>query len=260
MRFLLPLLIFLQAAGASSDRALQETLNSKYSRQVLTTRQFLIGPRILFDADGKLVSGGTPGIFTLDGSLRVEGVRVTADRVEIRGQQVFLSYNPKAQKLEEYPTNDSMRLEFARKSGVSVEPGIDSVLLPLDKVAMFVPPYWVRFLEGKVELQPVKDATTGVLVPRASESLGLVPRAKRPITPKYPPILKLYGIVREVLLHVIVDENGKPEVADIIEPAGFGLDQMAIVAVEEGDYEPARQDGKGVKVYFRVRVRFNPPR
>ena len=39
MRFLLPLLIFLQAAGANSDKALQETLNSRYSRQVLTTRQ-----------------------------------------------------------------------------------------------------------------------------------------------------------------------------------------------------------------------------
>src|SRR4030095_11725259 len=112
MRFLLPLLIFLQGAGANSDKALQETLNSKYSRKVLTTRQFLVGPRILFDADGKLVSGGTPGVFTLDGSLRVEGVRVMADRIEIRGQQVFLSYNTKTQKLEEYPTNDTMRLEF----------------------------------------------------------------------------------------------------------------------------------------------------
>src|SRR5262245_15405811 len=103
MRFLLPLLIFLQAAGSDSDKALQETLSRKYSRKVLTVREFLIGPRILFEADGKLVSGGTPGIFTLDGSLRVESVRVTANRIEIRGQQVFLNYNARTQKLEEFP-------------------------------------------------------------------------------------------------------------------------------------------------------------
>lgn len=260
MRFLLPLLLLLQVAGTDSDKGLQETLNSKYGRKLLTVRGFLTGTRLLFDADGKPLSGGTPGVFTLDGSMRVDSVRVAPDHVEVRGRRVFLNYNTRSQKLEEYLATDSMRVDFARKAGVLVEPVIEATLLPLESLTPLVPPYWTRFLQGKVGLQPVVDPATGVQVARASESLGLVPKVNRQVTPVYPPILRPYGIVGSVLLHVIVDERGKPTVADIIDPAGFGLDQSAIEAVQQWEYEPARQEGKGVKVYFRVRVNFSPPR
>lgn len=260
MRFILPLLLLLQAAGTDSDRSIQETLNNKYARKLFTVRDFLIGDRLFFEADGKFLSGGSPGTFTLDGTLRVESVRVFPDRIEVRGRRAFLNYNPKTQKLEEYLGNDGMRLQFARKAGVPIEPGIDAALLPLDRLAPVVPTYWKRFLEGNVGLQVVVDPATGVRVPRASESLGLVPRNTRQITPQYPIILKPYGITGSVLLHVIVDERGKPVVADIIEPTGFGLDHAAIEAVRQWEYEPARQEGKPVQVYFRVRVNFSPPR
>jgi TonB family protein len=260
MRFLLTLLLLSQATGAESDKTIQEALNTRYARKLLTVRDFLVGTRLVFDADGKLVSGGTPGVFTLNGSIRVDSVRVQPDRIEIRGRHAFLNYNSRIQKLEEYFSNDSMRLEFARKPGVPVEPVIDAVLLPLDRLGTAVPPYWTRFLQGKVEPQPVVDPVTGAIVPRASESQGLVPRNVRQMTPLYPEALKPYGITGSVLLHVIVDERGKPIVADIMEPAGFGMEQAAIAAVQQWEYEPARADGKPVKVYFRVRINFSPPR
>jgi len=260
MCFLLPLLLLLQAAGADSDRTIQDTLNTKYARKLFTVRDFPIGQRLVFDAEGKLLSGGSPGVFTLDGSIRVDSVRVQPDKVEIRGRHAFLNFNSRTKKLEEFISNDAMRLEFARKAGSSVEAGIDAALLPLERLTTSVPPYWVRFLEGKTDLQPVVDPVTKVLVPRASESQNLLPRNTRQVTPLYPLALKPYGITGSVLLHVIVDERGKPSVADIIEPAGFGLDQAAVEAVQQWEYDPARQDGKPVKVYFRVRINFSPPR
>jgi TonB family protein len=260
MRLILPLLLLLQAAGTDSDRSIQEILNNKYARKLLTVRDFPIGERFLFDADGKLLSGGTPGVFTLDGTLRVESVRVSSDRIEIRGRRAFLNYNSRTQKLEEFLSNEQMRLQFARKAGVPVEPGIDAALLPLERLAPVVPTYWKRFLDGNVGLQTVVDPATGVRVPRASETLGLMPRNVRQVTPEYPAILKPYGVTGSVLLHVIVDDSGKPTIPDIVEPAGFGLDQAAIEAVRQWEYEPARQEGKPVQVYFRVRVNFSPPR
>src|SRR5678815_1163755 len=256
MRFLLPLLLFVQAASPDSDKAIQTALNAKYARKLLTVRDFLIGPRLLFDADGKHLSGGSPGVFTLNGTIVVESVRLQPDSVEIRGRQAFLNYNARTQKLEEYPANTAIRLEFARKPGVPVERAIDAALLPLDGLGTMVPRYWTRFLQGKVDPQPVVDPVTGGVVPRASESQKLVPRIVRQVTPQYPPALKPFGITGSVLLHVIVDENGKPSVPDIMEPAGFGLDQAAVEAVQQWEYDPARADGKPVKVYFRVRVNF----
>src|SRR5262245_62348620 len=112
MRVLLPLIFLLQAPGASSDRELQEGLNAKYARQLLTVRDFPSGTRLQFDADGKLFSGGSSGVFTLDGTLRVDSVAVLTDRVEIRGRRAFLEYNPTSQRLEGFVTSDRVRLEF----------------------------------------------------------------------------------------------------------------------------------------------------
>lgn len=260
MRFLLPMLLLLQAAGPASDKSLQDALNSKYARKLVTVRDFLIGPRLLFDADGKLVSGGSPGVFTLDGTIRVESIKLSPDRVEIRGRHAFLNYNSRTQKLEEYPGDNRIRVEFARKPGVPVEPGINAALLSLDRLDTLVPAYWKRYLQGKVEQQPVVDPVTGAQVARASETLKLVPKLIKQVTPQYPAALKPHGITGSVLLHVVVDENGKATVADIMEPAGFGLDQAAVEAVQQWEYEPARSEGKPVKVYFRVRVNFSPPR
>jgi TonB family protein len=257
MRFLLPLILLLQTPGASSDKALQETLSTKYARQLLTMRDFPTGTRLQFDADGKLVGGGDPGVFTLDGSVRVDSVSVLPDRVEIRGRHAFLEYNTASQKLEGFLTNDRVRLEFARKQDVAVEPVIDRVLLTFDRLVMVAPPYWSRYLLGKVKPVPVVDPKTGVVVPRASEAQGLIPRNTHQVAPKYPEILKPYNIAGSVLLHLIVNEQGKPFVADLMEPVGFGLDQAAIEAVQQWEYEPARQDGKPVQVYFRVRVNFS---
>jgi TonB family protein len=59
------------------------------------------------------------------------------------------------------------------------------------------------------------------------------------------------------VLRVIVDESGKGQVADSATPGGFDLDHAAIVAIDKWQFEPARQDGKPLKVYIRVRFDFN---
>jgi TonB family protein len=247
MRLLIPLILLLQAAtGGLSDSALRDSLNAKYSKQLLTVRNFPAGARVRFDGDGKLLEG-MPGIFTLDGSMRVE----------VRGRQAFLAYNAKTKRLEESLTGEKMTLEFARKSGVPVEKNIDAALVPFETLTSVVPGYWAKFLTGNGQLEAVVDAKTGIAVPRASESQGLVPRGTKTPAPSYPKAIQNHGVTGRVTLRVIVDENGKPTVADLVEPVGFGLDQVAIDAVNQWEYEPARKDGKGVKVYFRVVVNFN---
>lgn len=262
MRLLISLLLLLQApTGIVSDGALKDSLTARYAKKFFTVRDFPTGTRLSFDADGKLLAGGTPGVFTLDGSLRVDSVNVGADRVELRGQHAFLQYNTRTRKLEESLSGNRMTLEFARKAGTPVERSIDAALVTFEGLVKIVPAYWEKFLTGNGELEAVIDPATGVAVPRASEPQGLVPKAlegKQP-APAYPKGVQLVG-VRTVILRVVVDERGKPQVADIVGPVGFGLDQAAIDAVHQWEFEPARKDGKGVKVYFRIRVNFSPPR
>jgi TonB family protein len=257
---LLILLLLLQApTGTTSDGALRDTLTAKYARKFVTVRGFPTGSRLQFDSSGALI-GGTPGVFTLDGSLRVDSVNVSPERVELRGRQAYLEYNSRTKKLEESIGGTRMTLEFARNAGNSVERNIDGALVFFDGLPKLVPAYWEKFLSGNGELDNVVDSVTGVAVPRASESQGLVPKVTRQTTPEYPKAVQPLGVTGSVVLRVIVDEQGKPKVADIVTPIGYGLDQSAIDAVNQWDFEPARKDGKGVKVYFRVRVNFSPPR
>jgi TonB family protein len=262
MRLLIPLLLLLQApTGAVSDVALRDSLTSKYTKKFFALKNFPTGTQFRFDADGTPLVPLNPGVFTLDGGLRVESVNVNPERVEIRGRQTFLRFNATTRKLEEAAIGPRMTLEFARKAGTPAETGIDAVLIPFDGLAKVVPAYWAKFLSGTGVPDTIVDPATGVVIPRASEAQGLVPRATKQPTPLYPAALRTMGIVGEVVLRVVVDERGKPQVADVAEPFGYGLDQSAIDAIQNSwEFEPARKDGKPVKVYFRVRIRFSPPR
>jgi TonB family protein len=153
-----------------------------------------------------------------------------------------------------------MVVEFARKAGASIDKTIDDALITFEELPAIVPAYWGKFLSGKGELEAVVDSKTGIAIPRASEAQGLVPRGTKMPAPVYPKAMQDHGVSGKVTMRVVVDENGKPFVADLVEPIGYGLDQAAIDAVNTWEYEPARKDGKGVKVYFRVSVNFNPPR
>jgi len=261
MRLLIPLLLlfFQVPAGPLSDGALREILTTAYAKKLVTVRGFPSGTKLQFDPAGSLI-GATPGVFTLDGHVHVDSVNVLPDRIELRGRQAFLQYNAKDKKLEESIGGNRMTLEFARKTGTSAEQGIGAALVSFDGLPKLVPPYWAKFLSGNGELESVVDPKTGVAVPRASEAQGLVPKATKQISPVYPKSVQPLAISGAAILRVIVDELGKPQVADIVTPLGFGLDQAAIDAVNQWEFVPAQKDGKGVKVYFRVRVNFSPPR
>ena len=259
VHFILPLLLAFQTTGgANADTAIRATLTSKYVGKVFTIRSFLSGKRIRFDADGKHLDGGKPGVFTLDGNIQVDSVTVSPERVEIRGREAYLIFNTGTRKLEELLTGFETRLEFARSPNVLVETGIGAVLLSFDDLGKVLPPYWEKYLTGKTGVLPVVDPVTGQAIPRASEDQGVVPRAIQQIPPQYPPASLRYRVFGSVVLHVVVNEFGKPEVFDLLEPVGYGMDQAAIDAVNQWNFEPARRDGNPVKVFIRMRLNFNP--
>jgi TonB family protein len=252
------LFLFQNPAGISSDEQTRALLTSRYVGKLVTVAGFPSGSRLRFDADGKLLRG-TPGAFTLDGNVHVETVNMRADRVDIVGRRAFLAFNPTIGKLEEHPTQERITLEFLRKANTPIEATIEKTLMSFEQLAKAIPAYWVKYLNGSPVSPTVTDPETGELVPRASEAQGLIPYSLRQVVPQYPPDIRAYGISGTVLLRVIVDEQGKPRVVDLVAPMGFGLDQAAIDAVHKWDYQPAKKDGKPVKVYLRVQFNFSPP-
>jgi TonB family protein len=64
---------------------------------------------------------------------------------------------------------------------------------------------------------------------------------------------KLQGTV---LLEVVVDQNGRPQIRKVLQSLGLGLDEQAIKTVSTWRFKPGRMDGKAVPVVINVYVSF----
>jgi TonB family protein len=255
MSLIFLVLLFLQPAEfRQTDATLEETLNRKYSGTLYWVRDFRAGFRLRYAADGTYRSGGSSGVFGADGSLQVESVRVRPTLIEVRGRRAFLRFDAKTNRLEPVVTDDEIRLEFIRESGIAIERGIDAVLLTREQVSSVLPPYWERFVLGKGGRPQIVDPQTGAAIPSAEP--GMTPRILKRAAPRYPEEARKRGFGGVAVLRVAVDERGKGTVVDIATPLGFGLDQAAINVIDQWEFEPAQRDGKPVKVYLRVRFDF----
>jgi TonB family protein len=75
--------------------------------------------------------------------------------------------------------------------------------------------------------------------------------------PHYPASAKRMGIEGELILLVVVQENGLPEEIKIHQSSGFAiLDQSAIAAVEKWQFISAMQNGKNIKSSVLVPIKF----
>jgi protein TonB len=59
-----------------------------------------------------------------------------------------------------------------------------------------------------------------------------------------------------VMVSLIVGEDGKPRNVHVLRGVGMGLDQKAVAAVQQYKFKPALKDGKPVPVYVNIEVNF----
>jgi periplasmic protein TonB len=59
-----------------------------------------------------------------------------------------------------------------------------------------------------------------------------------------------------VLVELIVDQQGRPQNVHVIRPVGMGLDEKAVEAVKQYKFKPAMEAGKPVAVKLDVDVEF----
>ena len=76
------------------------------------------------------------------------------------------------------------------------------------------------------------------------------------VVPSYPAFAKRLEKQGTVLLRVTIDERGRPAAVEILQKAGFGLDEEAIRAVKESTFVPAKRDGKPLTCKALLPIRF----
>jgi TonB family protein len=82
------------------------------------------------------------------------------------------------------------------------------------------------------------------------------PRIKHRVDAEYPEKTRKAKHSGKATLRIIVGQDGRVHIVQVIHSAGWGLDDKAIDAVKQWLFEPAMKDGRKVAVYLNVEVAF----
>jgi len=75
---------------------------------------------------------------------------------------------------------------------------------------------------------------------------------------KYPVAAKKKGIKGYVVLSILIDENGSVDQVQVLESSPSGVfDEAALQGINSWRFEPARYEGKKVKVWAKQKIRFD---
>jgi TonB family protein len=82
------------------------------------------------------------------------------------------------------------------------------------------------------------------------------PRVLYAADPEFSEDARRHHIAGNVLVSLVVDENGLPQNVKVLRGVGYGLDEKAVEAVKKYRFRPAMREGVPVKVQLNVEVNF----
>lgn len=262
------------------------TLN-RTTRKALTLRQFYSGRHLRFDSTGKPDPAGSIGPWTVDGQMRVQEISLKSGVIHIRAQRLFLFYDPASKRLRDVNTltkqdPESKRFDkkiakwaaAAGKTEIDIECGqpdpemadikraMDAVFLASDEpLTSVVPIFWKGWLEPKDVSDGVssKDVVNADHPDEKPVKVGghvSAPHVNYDPDPGYSEAARAAKYQSNLTLWLVVDREGRPTHIRVSRPAGMGLDEKAVAAVQQWTFDPAKKDGEPVSVMIRVEVNF----
>jgi TonB family protein len=234
--------------------------------------------KLHFDSAGQLLGKSGPVTFTLSGfdllylqlkkdKLILEGRRVGLELREGKQHRVPLNVGKGG-----YPEDESMHLEIAASPTGDYGPALDAIFV--DDLSAFVPSlpfYWKAYGE-KHFVVPGSPVTPSTSLATPSSPVSIVAAGANPVhigggvappkllhsaEPVFSDAARGLKYSGKILINFRVTPEGKVVNMSLIRPAGLGLDEHALAAVQQYIFSPATMNGKPVLVELNVEVNFD---
>ena len=272
--------LFLAGAAAAlgadtqtSGQAIAERLIGKQ----LFLRGFWAKDNLKFNAQGQIEAPVETVSFTESG-MDVHSVRVNGNSLVIEGQRMALEFLPNDEirrvpaKTEADPGAISVEIE-GDGSG-NFDKALEAVFVKdLAALAPSLPSYWqayamTHFLRATPESPRLqresyaKENSAAVSFEPSEKSAMHVGGSVKPPTlvhtynPTFTDLANAQKFTGNVKLYLWFDSDGKVSHVSVARPAGLGLDEAAIAAVEQYQFQPATQNGSAVTVDLYLDVSF----
>lgn len=271
--------LFLAASAAAlgadtqpNGQAIAERLIGKQ----LFLRGFWASDNLKFNAQGQIESPTETVPFTESG-IDVRSVRVNGNSLVIEGQRMALEFLPNDEirrvpaKTEQDPGEISLEIQ-GDPSG-NFDRAVDAVFVKdLATLAPSLPQYWQAYAMQhflpmssgpKLEKESFTSASAVPVsfTPEEKSAMhvgGAVkpPTLIRTYNPTFTDLANAQKFTGNVRLYLWFDSDGKVSHVSVAKPAGLGLDEAAIAAVQQYQFQPATLNGSPVTVDLYLNVSF----
>lgn len=243
----------------------------------LFLRGFWADENLKFNGQGQIQSSADTVPFTESG-IDVRSVRFDGNSLIIEGQRMALEFLPDDEirrvpaKTEQDPGAITLQIQ-ADPSG-SYDHALNAIFASdLASLAPSLPSYWQAY--ALQHFLPISSTATlqkeSYAKPSSADENAAPPSDERAMhvggSVKPPTLIHAYNpaftdlanaqkFSGSVKLYLWFDSDGKVSHVSIARPAGLGLDEAAIAAVEQYQFQPATKDGAPVTVDLYLDVSF----
>jgi TonB family protein len=256
---------------AEDRKNVEDDLRRALQHNILSLRNPYFGRMLRFDSSGNLVGKADAGPWSTCGLLEVEKLKLAPDHLEIDGKRIVLALRSRAADKQQpsvqntaVVTDERVRI-FVDMSAMEVAQvkQILSYVFQGGRLEERIATYWkpntndmkafhlntpnaiIAELEGNRPVYLVNPGVVDAPKPTYTPDPTYTENARRD---------KLQGTA---ILVVAVNEKGFPEVLEIAQSLGEGLDTHALAAVAQWRFQPAMKNGQPVAVLINVQVRFH---
>lgn len=275
---------------SNNSAPIEHSLRASYEKQVRAIRNYYSDSHLRYDATGALIGTGHPGPWTLQYVL-IDSLKLNADQVEIYGRRVAVRLAPDFHHSTYVVGRENVRIDIALPRTTDetvIRSAIEKVFYPLNYVSIEnLPDYWDDLLKDNVlppsnpadlgrysfrtgcpsalhmDAPPKTDPSGiqsmvcgGVAIYRVKKGVVNAPQALRTNDPKYTEEARRSRYEATVVLWMMLDSTGKPQLIRIVRAVGMGLDDAAVEAVRGWRFKPAQLNGQPVAVEINVEVNF----
>jgi len=231
-------------------------------------RGMYAGDKLNFDADGKLIGPARTLPFSLS-AVVIDKIKLDDTELAIEGEHAALEFEPTNGRGEPSRTKViPFRMKLHPGVTITVErnpahpDGLDAALERIFSVGFdeslvdSAPEFWRPWLRHKLDpAAPVYAGPSGVA--KFDRTAGVsAPVLQYDPDPQFSVVAKEAHVGGVCVVGVVINAQGRPQQSWIVKPMGDGLDEEAIVAVNQYRFKPARQHGEPVPVRINIEVNF----
>lgn len=267
------------ALGADTQTGGQAIAERLIGKQ-LFLRGFWANDNLKFNARGQIEAAKADTVSFTESGIDVRSVRVSGNSLMIEGQRMALEFLPN-DEIRRVPAKTdvdpgAISVEIEGDGSGNFDKALDTVFAKdLATLSPSLPAYWqayamTHFLpvasddsSAKLQRESFTKGSSAAASFEPSEKSALhvggsvkPPTLVRTYNPTFTDLANAQKFTGNVKLYLWFDSDGKVSHVSVAKPAGLGLDEAAIAAVQQYQFEPATQNGNAVTVDLYLDVSF----